>query len=478
MRRSIHSFWAVLGRLLFSRVPIRTPPLGKVLACLSILGVAALSYLFGAAVMFFQLPSYDFLYRAFTGGKAWHERGNRFSPFIPPGGEVREGLTVDDPGQTYDGFTLVTTTTGSRATLLDMRGKVIHQWELPFRRAWPRPPHVPNPLPEEQVHWFRCHLFPNGDLLAIYQAESDTPSGYGLVKLNKDSRLLWKYEGRVHHDLDVDEKGMIYTLTHQLKRKAPAGMDYLPTPYVADSLVVLSPDGQEVASVPIGEAFRDSAYSLLLSTAIAEQAVPRDRATFISSFDALLRPTSNGDLFHTNSVKVLSRARGRHFPLFQAGQVLISLRSIHAIAVLDLRKRSVVWAALGPWRIQHDAEFLDNGRLLLFDNHGWGKGCRVIEYDPVTQAIPWVYSGADASPFHAGFRGMKQRLPNGNTLIVDPDNRRLFEVTRGKELVWENFCPMPAAGPNQQGGTHAITGARRYRAGELTFLKGVARARP
>src|SRR5262245_17708770 len=167
MRRSIHSFWAVLGRLLFSRVPIRTPPLGKVLACLSILGVAALSYLFGAAVMFFQLPSYDFLYQAFTGGKAWHERGNRVTPFIPPEGDVREGLTVDEPSQTYDGFTLVTTTTGSRATLLDMRGKVIHQWELPFRRAWPRSPHVPNALPEEQIHWFRCHLFPNGDLLAI-----------------------------------------------------------------------------------------------------------------------------------------------------------------------------------------------------------------------------------------------------------------------------------------------------------------------
>ena len=143
-----------------------------------------------------------------------------------------------------------------------------------------------------------------------------------------------------------------------------------------------------------------------------------------------------------------------------------------------MHKRRVAWAALGPWRIQHDAEFLDNGHLLLFDNHGWGKGCRVIEYDPVTQAIPWVYSDADSGPFHAAFRGMKQRLPNGNTLIVDPDNRRLFEVTRGKELVWENFCPLPPALPSQQAGARAITGARRYGADELTFLKGVARARP
>jgi hypothetical protein len=479
MRRSIHFFRVGLGRLLCSRVPIPVPHPGKVLACLSVLGVAGLGYLFGAAVMFFQLPSHDFLYQAFTGSRAWHERGKpALNPFTPPEGDVREGLTVDEPGRTFDGLTLVTTTAGPRATLLDMRGKAVHQWELPFSRAWPRPPHVQGPLRDELVHWFRCRLFPNGDLLAIYQVDGDTPCGYGLVKLDKDSKLLWKYAARVHHDLDVDEKGNIYTLAERVNRQAPAGLDYLPTPYVSDSLVVLSPDGQEVASVPIEEAFRDSAYSLLLSTAVAEQAAPRDRAAVPSGFDALLRPTTKGDLLHTNSVRVLPQALARQFPLFQAGQVLISLRSLHAVAVLDVGKRSVVWAALGPWRIQHDAEFLDNGHLLLFDNHAWSKGCRVLEYDPVTQAVPWAYSGDDSAPFFAGFRGMKQRLPNGNTLIVDPDNRRLFEVTRGKELVWEHFCPVPPAPPNQQAGGRAITGARRYGAEELTFLKGVARARP
>jgi hypothetical protein len=430
--------------------------------------------------MFFQLPSHEFLHEAFTGGVAWQERGKPVvTPFTPPEGDAQEGLTVDEPSRTYDGFTMVTTTEGPRAKLLDMRGKVVHQWELPFSQAWPSPDHVKNPVGDDQIHWFRAHLFANGDLLAIYQVETDTPCGYGLLKLNKDSQLLWKYAGRVHHDLDVDGNGTIYALTHELKRQAPAGLEYLPTPYVADSLVVLSADGQEVASVRIDEAIRDSAYALLLSTAIAELTTPRDRTRLSSGFDELLlQPLSKGDLIHANSVKVLTPARAERFPLFQAGQLLLSLRTPHAIAVLDVGKRSVVWAALGPWRIQHDAEFLDNGHLLLFDNHGWHKGCRVIEYDPVTQGMPWVYSDADASPFFASFRGVKQRLPNGNTLVVDPDNRRLFEVTQSKELVWENFCPMPPLPPNQRARTRAITSARRYGAEELTFLKGVARARP
>src|SRR5439155_14121957 len=128
--------------------------------------------------------------------------------------------------------------------------------------------------------------------------------------------------------------------------------DYLPTPYVADSLVVLSPDGQTVVSVSVEEAIRDSPYALLLSTGIAEQAMPKDAARLKSSFETLLQP-GKGDLFHANSVKVLSEAYARKFPLFQAGQVLISLRSLNCLAVLDVGKRSVVWAALGPWRIQH-----------------------------------------------------------------------------------------------------------------------------
>src|SRR5947199_10511064 len=117
MRRLIHFARIGLRRLLYAQVPIRIPHVSKILACLSILGVAGLGYVFGAAVMFFQLPSSDFLYQAFTGSKAWHERGKpELNPFVPPDIDVREGVTVDKPAQTSDGFTLVTTTQGARAT--------------------------------------------------------------------------------------------------------------------------------------------------------------------------------------------------------------------------------------------------------------------------------------------------------------------------------------------------------------------------
>ena len=74
--------------------------------------------------------------------------------------------------------------------------------------------------------------------------------------------------------------------------------------------------------------------------------------------------------------------------------------------------------------------------------------------------------------FSAFFRGMKQRLPNGNTLILDPDNRRLFEVTRAKNSSGSTSVLYPLLRQASIPRGHAVNGARRYGADELTFLKG------
>src|SRR5581483_2249581 len=101
-----------------------------VLACLSLLSLTGLSFVLGAAVIHFQLPPAAFLDKAFTGAQPWQE--SRQSPNPPPGGWPEGTVTADKPGKTSDGFTLYTTIQGARATLRDMRGNVVHRWELPF----------------------------------------------------------------------------------------------------------------------------------------------------------------------------------------------------------------------------------------------------------------------------------------------------------------------------------------------------------
>ena len=145
---------------------------------------------------------------------------------------------------------------------------------------------------------------------------------------------------------------------------------------------------------------------------------------------------------------------------------ILTERHLDAIAVIDVASGSVVWAARGPWRAQHDPTFLDNGRLLIFDNLGSPRTSRVLEYDPQTQAFPWSYPGEDGAPFRSYERGMSQRLPNGNTLVVDSVGHTILEVTRDREVVWSCSCP------------EAIHCARRYGPQQLHFLKGDAHVRP
>ena len=107
------------------------------------------------------------------------------------------------------------------------------------------------------------------------------------------------------------------------------------------------------------------------------------------------------------------------------------------------------------------------GNILVFDNGGWaGYGApnpgspkgfnvalrdssRVLEIDPVTLEVVWKYTPVEAGfeeladnyKFYSGFISGAQRLPNGNTLITEGADGRLFEVTSKHELVWEYVSP-------------------------------------
>src|SRR5688572_22995423 len=70
---------------------------------------------------------------------------------------------------------------------------------------------------------------------------------------------------------------------------------------------------------------------------------------------------------------------------------------------------------------------------------------RVLEIDPISLDILWQYtgedSGAPAWTFHSSFISSARRLPNGNTLIDEGQNGRIFQVTPRGKIVWEYVNP-------------------------------------
>jgi hypothetical protein len=429
-----------------------------------------LAYLLGAAVLYFQLPSSAFLRKAFLGFRAWNELRQ-----LPPPVPLEETPLatigpIDRADRTFDGFTLYAcaslSVSSTQAFLVNMRGEVVHRWAIPFSEIWPSPPHLHGPIDDARVGFFDCRLFPNGDLLVVLHGLKNRASGYGLVKLNKDSQVLWKYARNVHHDVDVGEDGTIYAISQSVVTSLPRGLEVVPTPALVDELVMLSPDGKELGKpISLLRAFRDSSYAALLDSRkvqdIPDSSTDSDPQSVDSDDpDKLLEP------LHVNCVRVLPRRLAAKFPQFLPGQVLISLRNLHTIAMLDPQSKIVTWAARGPWRAQHDAQFLGNGHILIFDNFGSQHGSRVLEYDPQTQALPWSYSSWNTVPFLSQTRGMCQRLPNGNTLIVSSEQGEIREVTAKRETVWTLLT------------NRYTTVARRYAPEQLSFLTRGTRARP
>jgi hypothetical protein len=325
-----------------------------------------------------------------------------------------DNVTVYVPELAYPGVNLYTSGHAEIAYLIDMEGNVLHQWEYSFGTAFPD--YRKNTGLPEPDHWRRVQLLSGGELLAIYD-------GVGMIKLDRNSNLLWKSDRGFHHDVFVDDKGTIYALTREA-RVIPRIDEF--EPVLEDFIAVIAPDGTMIRRVSLLEAFERSSYASLLRKA-----------------------HPYGDIFHTNTIEVLDGRHADRSSVFAAGNVLISVRELDVIAIVDLSEEVVIWALTGQWAAQHQPTLLANGNILLFDNKGHHGLSKVIEIDPLTQEIVWAYEGTEENGFSSSSLGSNQRLPNGNTLITESNGGRAFEVTPDGEVVWEFYNPARAGEHNE-----------------------------
>jgi len=317
-------------------------------------------------------------------------------------------ISEHDSGAVSPGLNLYVSGHAAEAVLMDMEGRVLHRWRYPLRRLWPDLAADPNAAKLE--YWRRAYLYPNGDLLGIYE-------GQGLVKLDARSNVLWAYRGGIHHDLAVTGSGEIWALDREGKLIPRINPD---EGVLEDMIAVLDPQGRLLRKISLLASFERSPSAALLRGM-------RGKA---------------GDVFHTNTLEVLDGRHSRRDPAFRRGNVLVSVRELSAIAVVDPDREAVVWARTGAWRRQHQPTFLANGNLLLFDNQGaGGSRSRVFELDPMSGEVGWQYGGGPEVDFFSRTLGSCQRLPNGNTLITESENGRAIEVTPEGRTVWEFHNP-------------------------------------
>ena len=321
----------------------------------------------------------------------------------------QRGVIVNDSARAFRGWNLAVSAHGAGAQLLDMSGAVHHRWALGIQSAWPDRKAGADPTGYDQ-YWRRAELLPGGDLLVVWEY-------IGLARIDRQSRLLWASANGAHHDLAVSGDGTIYVLTHEMKILPDINPD---DPVSEDFVTILKPDGQLVRKISLLTAFDRSDYAA-----------------------ALAPMQSEGDVLHANSIQILDGSLAGRSPAFAAGNLLVSLRSLNIVAVLDPRAERIVWSLSGLWRGQHAPRILGNGRMLVFDNFGLARAdsSRVLEIDPFSQEIAWRYGEGEGQAIFSESNGSAERLGNGNTLIVESNAGRAFEVTPGGEIVWEYLNP-------------------------------------
>lgn len=145
------------------------------------------------------------------------------------------------------------------------------------------------------------------------------------------------------------------------------------------------------------------------------------------------------DLLHANSCARMPHPslQGRS-ELYGESCVLVCMRHQNLVAIVDLQRERLLWV-WGPGRVQypHEATWLENGNVLVFDNGTKSRGySRIVEVDPATGEVVWEYRARPPKDFFSAGRGTAQALSGGNVLVASSAQGRIFEVRRGGGVVW------------------------------------------
>lgn len=318
------------------------------------------------------------------------------------------GVRVYDPALAQNGWNLVSSGHAPVVTLMGMDGSVVKTWTFDAGKIFPGLALTGDDVERDRFVRFST-LLPDGGLLALMDQ-------IGLVRLDAAGRVAWAYRRRLHHWVTVADNGNIWVLSRQTRPAADLGKE---GEIWEDFAEELSPEGRLLRRISLLEALRRSAYAPFLT-----------------------RPLEEKDIFHTNSLQVLDGTLSDRSPAFRKGNLLVSLHNLDVLAILDPEAKTIVWALTGQWRAQHSVRLLPTGHLILFDNLGTMRAAsRALEVDPFTQQIAWSFGGRPGEGLLSETNGRVQRLPGGNTVVIESNFGRALEATPDGSVVWEWVNP-------------------------------------
>lgn len=325
----------------------------------------------------------------------------------------------------------------NQARLVERDGTVLHHWSLNYFDHFPdeeqRYCNVNSPL---EVDTHGALVTKSGELVFNYEY-------CGTVKLDQCGSVMWTIADDTHHSLTRAEQGgywllgrFVWSPSEEPGRFPPFSTAGNQEAIQEDTIMRVSDTGEILEEVSIPVLMRDSGLLPLL-TATGD------------SFD--LQNGGRSELVHANKLTELPQSLADAYPLFDAGDLAISMRELNLVMVLDGETRAVKWHQVGPWLRQHDPEFRPDGRISIFNNNVFKTASyrggqtdidspfatNIILVDPVTNETEVRFGERQGQEMLSVIRGQHELLPDDGMIITEFDAGRVLEVDASGQIVWE-----------------------------------------
>ncbi|RAH97365.1 hypothetical protein DLJ53_29660 [Acuticoccus sediminis] len=318
----------------------------------------------------------------------------------PTAGSER-GYRVVAPDAVAEGYVLVAGLNPAQdesfhaVTLYDAAGKQVHRWPVFYERL------DPEGNPPQNVMLHGMEVLEDGSLVVTFDV------GNAMARIDACGEPMWITSGGFHHSITRDDKGLLWS-------------------WRGDDIVAVDENtGEVVRDLPL--------RTRILNAGGGQQGVFGMHASTENAAGLQF----SADPFHANDVEPLTADLAPAFPMFEEGDLLISLRELNLVAVIEPDEGRLRWYRHGPWHRQHDPDFEPDGTITVFDNStGLGRS-RIRRVDPATGDVTDAVPLRDDARFYTWQRGKHQTLPNGNVLVTEAERGRVLEIAPDGSLVWE-----------------------------------------
>ena len=381
--------------------------------------------------------------------------GARPDHFLQTARHDGEGVTVNKAASRQD-FVLLSGffDGGHELRLIRRDGSVVARWPVSYSELFPDSSHVIDPPATDwNIDLHGALIEPDGSVVFNFEYA-------GLVKLDRCGGVAWTLPRMTHHSVERAAGGGYWVPGRHLQTaEDDAPFPPFQAPFVEDTLLRVSADGDILKEISLPRVLYDNGLEALL-TATGDS---------FYSWEGWDR-----EILHLNKIEELPARIAEDFPLFEAGDLALSIRQENLVLVLDPDDGKVKWWRVGPWLRQHDPEFKAGGTIVVFNNNVYKtayptpaertpvefeRASNIVEIDPASGEVETIYGGEEGQEMLTIVRGKVELTPRGGLLVTEFEGGRVFETDAEGNLVWEYINRYSAEEVAE------VTEARAYPAG-------------